>query len=311
MAILFTCPHCGTQTDVYEEFAGRSGPCAVCGKSITVPYPSTAVGDSAPQAAPRPVGRLRRVLAVPVALRIILIIVAGVVAASVLIGLLFALAFPAISVARRSAQKSNSGTNMSKLAMAMLAYEADQGCFPPAYVADADGKPMHSWRVLLLPYLGYDHIYERYDFSAPWDSPQNMAILTWMPDEFACPADLDARAAFESSYVVIVGDGTMFPGKDSTRRDQITDGLENTIMLAQTQTSGVCWLEPRDLVVDQMRYQINGRGGVEIGSNIDDGAYVATADGSVHFLTFDASPFVVGSMVTIDGGELIPWHTIE
>ena len=311
MTILFTCPHCGTQTDVHEEFAGRSGPCAVCGKSVTVPYPSTAVGDSAPPATHRPAGRLRRLLVVPFALRIVLIIVAGVAAASVAIGLLFALAFPAISTARRSAQKSNSASNMSKLAMAMLAYEADQGCFPPAYVADADGKPMHSWRVLLLPYLGYDHIYERYDFSAPWDSPQNMAILAWMPDEFACPADLDARAASESSYMVIVGDETMFPGKDNTTREQITDGGENTIMLVQTLASGVCWLEPRDLAIDQMRFQINGRPGVEIGSNIDDGAYIATADGSIHFLTFDVSPYLVRAMTTIDGNELIPWHSIE
>jgi hypothetical protein len=37
MPIHFTCPHCGTQTDVAEEYAGQSGACTSCGRSITVP----------------------------------------------------------------------------------------------------------------------------------------------------------------------------------------------------------------------------------------------------------------------------------
>jgi len=37
MPFLFTCPHCGAQTNVSEEYAGRTGPCAVCGKTISIP----------------------------------------------------------------------------------------------------------------------------------------------------------------------------------------------------------------------------------------------------------------------------------
>ena len=37
MAIQFTCPHCGVVTDVAEQYAGQTGPCARCGKTITVP----------------------------------------------------------------------------------------------------------------------------------------------------------------------------------------------------------------------------------------------------------------------------------
>ena len=38
MPIPFACPYCQEQTLVEDEFAGQSGPCAKCGKSITVPY---------------------------------------------------------------------------------------------------------------------------------------------------------------------------------------------------------------------------------------------------------------------------------
>ena len=38
MPVPFACPHCGEQTLVDEQFAGRSGPCIGCGKLIVVPY---------------------------------------------------------------------------------------------------------------------------------------------------------------------------------------------------------------------------------------------------------------------------------
>ena len=43
--------------------------------------------------------------------------------------------------------------NLKQIAAALQAYHQANGCFPPAYIADKSGKPMHSWRVLILPYL--------------------------------------------------------------------------------------------------------------------------------------------------------------
>ena len=37
MPIRFTCTHCGRLTNVSEEYAGQTGPCAGCGKPITIP----------------------------------------------------------------------------------------------------------------------------------------------------------------------------------------------------------------------------------------------------------------------------------
>ena len=47
--------------------------------------------------------------------------------------------------------------------------------FPPAVIFGPDGKPWHSWRVLILPYLEENELYNAYDFSQPWDSPRNNA----------------------------------------------------------------------------------------------------------------------------------------
>ena len=48
------------------------------------------------------------------------------------------------------------------------------GAFPAAYVADENGRPMHSWRVALLPFLEQSDLYSQYNFNEPWDSPENL-----------------------------------------------------------------------------------------------------------------------------------------
>ena len=42
MPIPFTCPHCGLETNVADQFAGQTGPCSKCGETVTVPVPSGA-----------------------------------------------------------------------------------------------------------------------------------------------------------------------------------------------------------------------------------------------------------------------------
>lgn len=37
MPIDFSCPHCGKQTVVADKYAGHTGPCVACGRSISVP----------------------------------------------------------------------------------------------------------------------------------------------------------------------------------------------------------------------------------------------------------------------------------
>ena len=41
MPIPFACPHCGRETLVEDKFAGQSGPCIACHKTIVVPLALT------------------------------------------------------------------------------------------------------------------------------------------------------------------------------------------------------------------------------------------------------------------------------
>src|SRR5262249_7322884 len=48
---------------------------------------------------------------------------------------------------------------LRQIGMALHSYHDKFGSFPPAYIADENGRPIHSWRVLLLPYLGQTELY--------------------------------------------------------------------------------------------------------------------------------------------------------
>lgn len=52
---------------------------------------------------------------------------------------------------------------------------------------DAQGREMHSWRVLLLPFLAdgtLDALYSSYHMDKPWDAPENLELSKVVPDVY-------------------------------------------------------------------------------------------------------------------------------
>ncbi len=299
MPVLFTCPHCGAQTEVDDRYTGQSGPCYSCGKEVTVPSAAEAAMAAIVSQSVRP-------SAVRIGL-ILLVILAGLTAVGVLIGLGTKLLWPALSGIGESAGRLDCRNHLKQIALAMEAYHDDHGCYPPAYTADADGKPMHSWRVLLLPYLDEQQwLYERYDFNQPWDSPQNLMLGRYMPEAYGCPSDENSlNSVGETSYMVVTGPRTLFPGAGSSRRGQIRDGTANTIFVVEVIGHGRSWLEPADLDVRNLQLQVNGRKGQEISSRHPGGANVLMVDGSVHFMPDETPPEIIEALITPNGGEAI------
>ena len=292
MPISFSCPHCGLQTNVADEYAGQSGPCARCGKTISIP-PSR--GESAYTPPPKKSTG-------PAALVIVLLAVLGVVV--VCGGILLALLLPAVQAAREAARRAQCSNNLKQIALAMHNYHDVNGCFPPAYFADEDGKPMHSWRVLLLPYLEQQALYNQYNFDEPWDSPANQRIASTIVPVYRCPSDPNP-ASPQTSYVMIVGPGTISDGTESTSLQDIADGSSNTLMVIEATGTGIGWTDPRDLDATKITFEVNEPTGGEIESQHPGGAQCALCDGSVRFLSEFTDPEEVRAMTTIAGGEAV------
>jgi hypothetical protein len=304
MAIPFGCPHCGLQTLVEDEYAGESGPCASCGKQITVPYERAADGSAVAvqvytRPAKTPVGTF------------VLLGFGGIAAAAMVIAIAMVVLFPAYQAARGIADQRGCKSNLDQIGMALRSYETKHGTLPPAFIPDENGKPMHSWRVLLLPFLDEQGLYDRYDFNEPWDGPNNSQLFIQIPDVYACPTDRDARPLGETSYMVVIGDKTLFPDSDPTSIAQVQDDPATTIIVVETPATGVQWMEPRDLKAGRMQFVINGGFGQEMGSHHEAGAHVLMVDGTVHFLGDDTPSDYIEGMTTISSGEPIPLEVID
>lgn len=301
MPLPFTCPHCGLETLVDDEFAGQAGPCAGCGKSVRVP---PFAGQSAPNAGS---ARPRKAHTPSVILLVCAAVVAGLFTFSVLAWLVF----PAAQGIVGSVQSLSCRGNLERIATALRLYESEHGSLPPAYVLGPDGKPWHSWRVLILPQLNERGLHQRYRFDEPWNGPNNSQLVNAMPECFACPSDPDARTKGESSYMVIVGPGTLFPGTTSQSTGKISDDVSLTILVAESPVSGVVWTQPKDLDATRMKFSVNGAMSGEVASLHPRGANVVMADGHAKFLSDLLPDAYLKGLTTTSGREDIPPESLE
>jgi hypothetical protein len=138
--------------------------------------------------------------------------------------------------------------NLKQIASAIHDYEKKNGSFPPVYTAGPDGKPWHSWRVLILPYLDQKDLFNAYNFKEPWNGPNNIKLAQKMPGVFHCPNDTNYKST--TSYLAVVGPDTLWPAGKPVA--SIGFWSSQTVMLVETANSGVNWMEPRDLSFQQV-----------------------------------------------------------
>jgi len=187
--------------------------------------------------------------------------------------------------------------NLKNIALALRCYEEKHGCFPPAHISDEDGRPMHSWRVLILPFLERTDLWRAYSLDEPWDGPNNYKLADIDVGFFRCPGEPNTLRTM-TNYVLVVGPTTPFPGTQQTSLKDSSDGPSQTILLVEVASSGIHWMEPRDLHVEEIAPIINPTAGQGISSLHPGGAHAAFVDGSVRFLPDNTSAQRLRAMLT-------------
>ena len=205
---------------------------------------------------------------------------------------------------------------------------------PPAglrKVSKTDFPILHyGWMCELLPYLGHRDLYDRFDFSQPYDRGNNLTLARQVIPEFLNPADprqrWEGREFFGMGLTHFVGmsgvedkrnwwppncrapiRGPAFSVTPKWRVPRsIRDGTSHTIMLIGSGELAGPWAVGGGATIRGARepYFDNLTGFGSRGQP-QPGALVMLADGSVRFLSKNVDPQVFRALCTIAGGESV------
>ena len=184
--------------------------------------------------------------------------------------------------------RASCSQNLKRITLAMLRYEAEHGHLPPAFTTNADGKPMHSWRVLLLPYLGEEKLHARIRLDEPWNSPHNLTIAAKAPLVYSCPSCSECQAD-QTTYAVILGKQLPFSGDQGVPLNQFGPASDDMILVIE-RSEPIGWMDPTKEIprleglrgINEPRDK-TGRD-VLIGSPHPGGVLVGFRNGSVNFI---------------------------
>lgn len=223
-------------------------------------------------------------------------------------GTLVAFLLPAVQAAREAAHRAQCVNNMKRIGLALHNSHDTHGHFP-GNIVDKDGKPLLSWRVAILPYLGEQELYNEFKLDEPWDSPHNKPLLDRVPAFYHCPSHPYPDPTL-TNYLGFEGKGGLFEQGATIKIQDITDGTSNTLAVVEAE-EGTPWTKPSDLPFDEAApgpdpsNRLYGAGSKHAG-----GFNVLIADGSVRFLKMTMSFVTLKALITRNGGEVINWDAL-
>jgi hypothetical protein len=188
----------------------------------------------------------------------------------------------------------------------------------------------YSWMTELLPHLGHQKTYDKFEFSKSWLDDRNLQLSGELIPEFQNPSDRRERwkgypfenmalthfvgmAGIEDRRNVVAAKlprsdprAGIFGYDDVAERDEITDGESNTIMLIGSGKLASPWVAGGGATVRGAREpyfdELTGFGSQ---GGTRQGAISVMADGSVRFISSDIDPAAFRAMSTIHGGETV------
>jgi hypothetical protein len=209
---------------------------------------------------------------------------------------------PAVEKVREVAGRAQSSNDLKQIGVAMHRYVDERHHFPAAAVTHpTDGRPLLSWRVELLQYMGPEELalYHRFRLDEPWDSPLNKALLDEMPGVYG-----DDDGSHGTRYQVFVGRGTMFEPKSKIGFAAVIDGSSNTLLVVEA-ANKVPWTKPEDLLYDATRPlpAFHRRQGT--------GFALLMADGALRTFREDFDQVEMRKVITRNDGNFIDFQLLE
>jgi len=210
-----------------------------------------------------------------------------------------ALLLPNVRRAGPSAYKLQCMGNIRSIAIALRNYETAYQALPPAYTVDQDGKPLHSWRTLILPFLDERRVYKKIDLSKAWDDPVNAEAYNTNLDVFHC--HLADCPQSHTTYLAVVGIGSCFHPTKPRFLSEITDDHAETLMVIEVSPDkAVHWMAPAD-ADEQTVLGLGPKSKLSHASGVN----AVFVDGSARFLSVNMDPLVRHALISIDASDSV------
>lgn len=201
----------------------------------------------------------------------------------------------------QAAQRAQCTNNLKEIGLALYNYEHFYGTLPPAYTTDASGRPLHSWRTLILPYMEQTSLYDSIDLTKPWNDPANSTAAQTTVSAFLCPSHAEFIRPNQTVYLASASAiSALLPTTPRPTAD-IKDGAMNTLLVVEVDSAhAVPWISPQDadpaLILELTTSETHRHPG---------GFNAALANGSVRFLKASIPPDTLRALITANGGETI------
>jgi hypothetical protein len=193
--------------------------------------------------------------------------------------------------------------NLRQIVLGIINCADTYGGKMPNNVYDKDGKPMLSWRVLILPYIEETELYKEFKLDEPWDSPNNKKLIAKMPKSYA-PIRVKAKPG-ETFYQAFVGEKAVFgPNKQIRFPASFTDGTSNTGLVFEA-GEPIVWTKPDELAYDDAKPlpKLGGLFGGEF--------HVGMADGSILRCKKDADEKELRKLIKPNDGQMIDFKKLK
>ena len=195
--------------------------------------------------------------------------------------------------------QSTTADNLKQQMVALQKYHDQNDCFPPAFRTSEEGKPLLSWRVAILPFLGEHKLYADFHLDEPWDSEHNKSLVAKMPEVFRAPAS--KADAGKTTYMGNGGPVGVI-ARPSVRLEQVIDGTANTLAIVEVgDKAAVVWTKPAEWVfkAPESIDDFAGLPGEEFSA--------ALCFGNILHLPKATPPVQLTRMFNREDGEFIEW----